>query len=361
MTTSAATKWGLIGTGMITTQFATGLQALNTAQLLAVSSRQLSKATDFAKTFNIPRAYGGHEEMLRDPDIDAIYIGTPHPSHKQLALDCIDAGKAILVEKPFTINAHEARQIIERAREKGVFCMEAMWMRFIPLMQEVKKLMAEQKIGPIRLMNASLGFQSPYDPQNRFFNLDLGGGALLDLGVYPLNLAFWLFGKPDKIKSHAHIGATGVDEQAGILLGYEAGPITLLTMSNRAFCTNDVLLQGEMGRLHIHPPIYCPSHMSLSYYPAPATHSVIRRHASQIDLLRKIYHRMRKLSERFRGSAIHIPYSGNGYSHEAAEVGRCLQAGKLESDTMPLDETLEIMATMDQIREQWHLRYPQES
>lgn len=358
-------RWGIIGTGSISNQFAVGLRALPDAQLLAVSSRRPEAVQQFAAQFGVPHPYIGHQQLVQDPDVDVVYIGTPHTTHKQIALDCIEAGKAVLVEKPFTVNAQEAQIVIAKAREKGVFCMEAMWMRFIPLMQAAKQTIAEKTMGERLLLKASLSFRSPYDPQNRFFNLALGGGSLLDLGVYPINLAFWLLGQPDTITSYAHIGQTGVDEMASVTLGYENGSAAILSCSNRVHGVNRAVVEGEYGRLQIHEPIYSPTRMNLEKRPdqslGQTASSTIRQRASQIEWLRKLYGRAKNIVARFRNSDIYIPFEGNGYNYEAAEVQRCLQSGKLESDIMPLDETLSILIIMDKIREQWNLRYPMEN
>lgn len=357
-----ATQWAIIGTGAIAHAFANGLKALPDAHLLAVSSREISKANAFAQTHHIPHPYASHQDMLQNPHIEAVYIAAPHTAHKQLALDCIDAGKAVLVEKPFTLNAAEAQEIINRAQEKGVFCMEAMWMRFTPLMQHVKTLMTQQAIGNIRLIQASLGFKSPDNPQNRFFNLALGGGALLDLGVYPLNLIFWLLGKPDTIQSSVHIGRTGVDEQAGIILGYQTGPIAVISTSNRTYCANEALIQGETGSLRIHDPLVKPEYLTLRHFgtPSDGDSSTLKEKARQFEPARQVYHRLKQVKSRLLSDATHIPCQGNGYNYEAAEVQSCLRAGKLESDIMPLAETLQIMQAMDTLRREWHLQYPQE-
>jgi predicted dehydrogenase len=360
---TAPVRWGIIGTGMIANQFATGLQARTDAQLVAVSSRNLATAQQFAHQFKIPHFYNHHTALLSNPEVEVVYIGTPHPTHKQLALDCIHAGKGVLVEKPFTINAQEAQEVIALARAKGVFCMEAMWMRFNPLIQKVKNLVEQQAVGPIRLFHASFGMKAPYEHNNRFFNLALGGGALLDLGVYPINLAFWLLGKPSEVEGFAHLGQTGVDEHAGILLRFEDGRVATLSISNRMNLDNDVILHGETGRLHIHAPLYFPSRMSLQPF-APNNlkndNPKIRQTFSQVKIIHKLYSRLRRLVLRFRDNSVSIPYEGNGYNYEAAEVGRCLRANKRESEIMPLDTTLQIMETMDFLRKQWGLSYPEE-
>ncbi|MBK8904169.1 MAG: Gfo/Idh/MocA family oxidoreductase [Anaerolineaceae bacterium] len=353
-------RWGIVGTGMVAGHFADGLRLLPGSQLLGVSSRQELTAQRFADQFTVPRTYVGHQSLANDPDIDVVYIGTPHTTHKEIALDCIEAGKAILVEKPFAINGQEAQIIINKAREKSVFCMEAMWMRFIPLMQKAKATVSENTLGENLLFNATLGFKSPFSWENRFFNLELGGGALLDAGVYPINLAFWFLGKPETIKSYLHIGQTGVDEMGAFIFGYPNGSLAVLSTGNQVHSFNQAVVQGEKGRLQIYEPLYSPTRMKLDVFSDNRSQSKVRRRAGQIEWIRKIYRGVRSITSRVRNSDIIIPVDGNGYQYEAAEVERCLQNGKLESDIMPLDETLRILQAMDEIRNQWNLFYPVE-
>ncbi len=360
-------RWGILGTGTIAKQFAQGLQLLPDAQLLAIGSRSNYTADEFAKQFSVPRSYASYEELASDDDIDVVYIATPHIKHKENCILCLNAGKAVLCEKPFTINAEEAQEVIDLARQKQLFCMEAMWMRFMPLMVRLQDVIRQKEIGDICMINASMGMRVAFDPNHRAFNPELAGGALLDLGVYPLSFTFQLLGAPSSIVSQPKMSSTGVDEQAAIILDYEAGPLASITTSLRTDNPNDAFIMGTEGQIHVHGPLYRPQAFSITKYPVPLTvpnaTSGIVSQLKQIEFLRKVYRRLRDYSATLTGKSgrtISAPTSGNGYHYEAAEVMRCLRAGERESRVMPLDETLQIMATMDTIRGQWNLKFPQE-
>jgi predicted dehydrogenase len=322
-------RWGIIGTGKIAKAFATGLTVLPEAELVAVGSRTAKSANEFADIFGVPHRHASYESLANDPNVDVIYVATPNTLHKENSLLCLQAGKAVLCEKPFTINAAEAEVVIQLARAKELFLMEAMWTRFIPLVGKVRQLLADRVIGDLQMLVADLGFWADFDPLHRVFNPQLGGGALLDLGVYSISLAWMIFGSPSRITSMAELGETGVDEQAAIIMGYDEGQLATLYTSIRTDTPAEAILMGTKGQIRIHPPMFRPTKLTLSL-------------TGQED------------------SVIEMPLEGNGYNYQAAEVIRCLQAGKLESNTMPLDETLAIMKAMDQIRDQWGLKYPME-
>jgi len=322
-------RWGILGLGSIARSFATGLRALPEAELLAVGSRTAEKAAAFGDEFGAPHRHGSYADLANDPDVDAIYIATPHSFHKENSLLCLEAGKAVLCEKPFTINAREAEEVIRTARDRQVFLMEAMWSRFLPVMVKVRQWLADGAIGEVRMLHASFAFRAGWDPEGRLLNPELGGGGLLDIGVYTVSLAFMVFGgAPARITTQAHLGDTGVDEQAAITFGYDQGELAQLTCGIRINVPDHARIFGTEGWIEV-PHFW---------------------HATQATL--------------FAGEGdpetIEIPEQGNGYEYEAAEVAQCLEDGKLESDVMPLDETLAIMRTMDQVREQWGLKYPME-
>lgn len=322
-------RWGILATGTIAHKFATGISALEDAEIVAVGSRSQAGADRFGDEFNIPNRHAGYAALAADPQVDAVYIGTPHSFHKENALLCLEAGKAVLCEKPFTINAAEARVVIEAARTRKLFLMEAMWTRYIPLMVELRTLLADGVIGDLRMVSADFGYRAGFDPERRTFNPHLGGGALLDVGIYPLSLASMLWGRPVDIATSAELGETGVDEQAGMVLRYAGGELAVLHTAVRTSTPQEAILMGTDGWIRIHTPWWIPRTMTL--------------------------HKPGKEPQ-----VIDIPYAGNGYNYEADEVHRCLKAGKLESDVMPLDETLALMETMDQIRAMWGMRYPME-
>jgi predicted dehydrogenase len=318
-----------MGTGWIADQFATDLVLLPEAELAAVGSRSAAGSERFGAKFGIPHRYASYEALVADPQVDVIYVATPNPMHRQNCLLCLEAGKHVLCEKPFAINAAEAEEVIATARDKKLFLMEAMWSRFLPLMGRLRGLLAEKAIGELRVLSAELCIRFDFDPSDRRYSLDLGGGALLDLGVYPIAFASMIMGPPSSITSGAHMGPTGVDEQTGIVLSYEGGQIGTLYCSIRGDSAVEASLIGDRGRIHIHPWWIRPDALTLS-------------------------------RDGHEDTTIRMPYEGEGYWFEAAEVMACLRAGRLESALMSLDETLSIAQTLDTIRAQIGLRYPME-
>src|SRR5258706_11466720 len=206
-----AIKWGILGTGAIAAQFAEALAGVAEARLHAIASRSREGAEAFARDYGVPRAYASYEELVRDPDVEVVYIATPNSAHAANAILALENGKAVLCEKPFTVDAAEAKKVIEVARQKKLFCMEGMWMRFVPAVRELVSLIRSGAIGDARMLTAGLGFPFIYDPAHRVFDPRLGGGAMLDLGVYPLSLAFHLFGRPTSFVTQAVLGETRVD------------------------------------------------------------------------------------------------------------------------------------------------------
>lgn len=322
-------RWGILGAGGIARKFVTGVKALADHEVIAVGSRQQSTADKFADEYSIPHRHASYEALATDPEVDAIYVATPHPMHKENTLTALRSGKHVLCEKPFTINAAEAQVIIDEARQRKLFLMEAMWTRFIPLVAEVRRLVADGAIGAVRMISADFGYRTNFRAESRAFDPALGGGALLDVGVYPISLASMLLGTPDRIVAMAELGKTGVDEQSAFILGYPGGQLAVLHTAVRTNTPQDAVIMGETGMIRIHPPFWIPKTMTLK---------VAGKDAQQVE----------------------IPYEANGYNYEAVEVANCVRAGKLESDVMPLDESLAIMQTMDAIRAQWGMKYPME-
>lgn len=326
---TAPLRWGILGCGNIARQFANGLAALDDAQLIAVGSRSVENADAFADQFSVPRRHSSYEKLVNDPEADAIYVATPHPFHQEHSILCLNAGKAVLCEKPFAINADQAEAVIQVAREKKVFLMEAMWTRFLPIVVQVREWIAEGAIGEPRMLSADFGFRAGVNPEGRLFNLALGGGALLDVGIYTLSFASMVFGpNPDRIESMANLGETGVDEQTAILLGYEGGQMALLSTAIRTSTLHEARIIGTEGAILLHPAFWKGERATLQAGGEEKT--------------------------------VEMPLEGNGYNYEATEVARCLRAGELESPTIPLDETLALIKLMDQIRAQWGLKYPME-
>ncbi|MCK4375938.1 MAG: Gfo/Idh/MocA family oxidoreductase [Candidatus Brocadiae bacterium] len=323
-------RWGILGTGSIAQKFALGLSFLEDAELRAVGSRAQQTADAFAEKWDIPHRHASYAALAQDPDVDVVYVATPHPMHKGNSILCMRAGKAVLCEKPLTINARQAEEVIACAQERGVFLMEAMWTRFLPAICRLRELLADGALGEVRMLKADFCFRSGWEPEARLFNPELAGGGLLDVGIYPLALASMVFGGPPAgVTGMAHIGETGVDEQAAMLLRYDGGRLAVLTCGIRAAMPHEAYVIGTERWIRIHSPFWKTTGLTLG---------VIDRDEEVIEL----------------------PYEGNGYECEAAEVHRCLRAGKLESDIMPLEESLSIVRTMDELRAQWALTYPME-
>jgi len=320
-------KWGILATGDIAKKFATGLKVLPDAELVAVGSRTLAAAEKFGREFGIPRCHGSYQALAADPEVDVVYIATPHSLHKENCLMSLKAGKAVLCEKPFAINSAEAEEMDGAARREKLFLMEAIWTRFIPSIKQAQTWIDEGMIGEVRMVEAGFGYRDqvgiPYDPK-------LGGGSLLDVGVYPITIADIAFkGPPQKIASFAHI-AGGIDEQAAIIFSYANGGLALLSSAVRTKTPGDALIMGTGGIIKIHKPFWRSKKLSLM---------IPDKEEIPLD----------------------VPMLGNGYNYEAAEVMQCVRAGRQESEVMPLSKTLEVMRTLDAIRGQWGLKYPMET
>lgn len=324
-------RWGILGAGSIAHKFATGLNDLPDTELYAVGSRSQAKADAFADVYKIPLRYDSYEALVADPKINAIYVATPHTFHKEHSILAMRHGKAVLCEKPFALNAVEAAEMINFARQHKVFLMEAMWSRFLPHMQRVKELIQEGAIGEVRMLQADFGFRMPeVMPEHRLFNPHLGGGALLDVGIYPVSLAYFLFGQPSHIKTLANLGSTSVDEEAAIIFQHAKGQLSLLSTAIRLTTPHEALIVGTQGRIKIHASWWAPAAFTLECSGQDA-------------------------------QLIKVDTPLNGYNYEALEVAKCVQDGRLESSIMPLDETLQIMETLDTIRKAWGLSYPAEA
>ena len=322
-------NWGILAPGKIAHQFADGLKAVPDARLSAVGSRTLAKAEAFAEKYQAPKRYGSYEALAADPDVHAIYIATPHPQHKDAALLCLSHGKAVLCEKPFTVNAKEAAEVIDFARAKDLFVMEAMWSRFFPAMARVRALLAAGAVGEPRMLQADFGFRAGVDPNSRLFSPALAGGGLLDVGVYPVSLASMIFGAPTEVSGLAQIGETGVDEQAAMTLKYAGGQLASLITGIRINTPHEALIFGTEGSIKLHAPWW--------------------------NLAKITVNSGGKIEE------MDLPFGVSGMKFEAKEVGDCLRAGKTESAILPLSETLSVMQTLDALRAQWGLKYPMES
>ena len=320
-------RWGILGTGGIAHKFAQALEFIPDAELAAVGSRALSSAEAFAKEFDVPCAHGSYQALVEDPDVDVVYVATVNSWHHKNCLDALRAGKPVLCEKPFMVNSEEAEEVVSLAREKQLFLMEALWTRFIPAFEQARQMWESGVIGDVRVVMSELCFTIDRIPPSHPFNSELAGGSMLDMGAYPIMLAYMLFGEPDTIASLAHIGETGVDEQTGMLFGYRGGQHALGYSSFNVQSPIEATVVGTKGYIRLHTPFFCPPGFTL--------------HLNGMD------------SEVFN-----IPYEGNGWNYEAVEVMQCLRSGKLESDMVPHQETLALMRIMDRIRAQIGLKYP---
>ena len=322
-------RWGILGTGNIAHQFARGLADTPDATLVAVGSRSIDTANTFADEFDIERRHPTYEELADDDGVDAVYVSTPHPFHRDNSILLLEHGKAVICEKPFTINAGDAKAVIDVARQRDVFLMEAMWTRYLPAVVRARELIAEGAIGDVRLVQADFGFRAGITPEGRLFNLALGGGALLDVGIYVISMASMILGpRPSRVASTTQIGETGVDEQSAFLLQYPGGELAVLSCAVRTGTAVEARVFGTEGSILLHGPFFKCGALT------------VKRGGEE--------------------EHIDLPLEGNGYNYEAAEVGRCLRVGLKESDVMPLDETLVLMELMDSIRAQWGLSYPME-
>jgi len=321
-------RWGILGTGLIATKFTIALNSMEDSIVRAVSSRSFDRAEKFAKEFKIEKAYGSYEALINDPDIDVVYIALPHTEHKKMAKVCLENRKAVLCEKPMTINSKETEELIEIAGQNKVFLMEAMWTKFLPATQKIKKWIDDGLIGKVLNIKASFGYRFEFDINSRVYNPDLGGGALLDVGIYPITYATYLLGRlPDKIISSAVIGKSRVDEQNIIIFRYEDGVLANLDSAVSAEIGTDALIVGEKGYIRVD-----------KFYTADSAYLYDNDHQC-IDSFME-------------------PFKANGYEYEAAEVNRCIREGLYESPVNPLKSTLDIMKLMDEIRSQWGLIYP---
>ena len=322
-------RWGIIGTGGIARTFAADLALLEGHSVAAVGSRNLASAQDFASLFPTAKPYGSYEDLVR-ADVDAIYVATPHPMHFDNAMLAMKAGKPVLCEKAFTINAREARELVQYSREHQIPLMEAMWTRFLPHIAEIKTLIADGALGVIHTLIADHGQYIPYSRAPRLWDPDLGGGALLDLGIYPLTLADIVLGKPDAVHAHATLTDEGVDLQTSMGFEYPGGQHVLLTCTMGARTANTATISGTKARIEIDAPFYTPTSFRLITRDGEVTH----------------YPRA---------------YEGVGLREEAQEFARIVRNGEIESPLMTHAKTIEMMELMDQVRAQIGVRYPSES
>jgi len=318
-------NWGILATGTIARAFAEDLALVPGAELVAVGSRSPEAAREFATRYGIPRAYGAWAQLAADPDVDVVYVATPHSAHYPAARLLLASGKAVLCEKPFTLDLAQATELVELARERGRFLMEAMWMRCNPAIRRLVELVADGRIGAVRAVHADFGVATRLPRTHRMHARELGGGALLDLGVYPVSFAHLFLGEPAHVAAWATLTPQRVDDNTGILFGYLSGALATLTCSLVADTPQVASVCGTEGRVELARGFYRPDTL------------VLHRDGTT--------------------ETIAVPYQGLGYVHEAAEVQRCLAAGLTESPLVPLDDTLAVMRTLDAVRDEIGVTY----
>ena len=310
-------RWGIIGTGRIARAFARDLP-YSGGRIGAVGSRTAASAEDFGDTFSIPRRYASYRELAADVEVDVVYVATPHPFHFANALEALEHGKAVLVEKAFTMNATQARALVATARERNLFMMEAMWTRFLPHVIAIRRLVECGALGEVITVSADHGQWFERDANSRLFDPALGGGALLDLGVYPVSFASMLLGRPQRVTALVDPAFSGVDAQASMLFGYESGAHAVINCTSSARSPTRASVVGTEGRVEVDGDFYAPTSFSLITRSGGVT---------RYD----------------------FAHEGRGLHYQASEVARCVANGETESPLMPLDETVAIMETMDEV------------
>ncbi|MDQ1056955.1 putative dehydrogenase [Arthrobacter globiformis] len=319
-------RWGILGTGFIA-----GLQTQDLAEngftVQAVGSRNAASSRAFSEKFDIPTAHASYEAFVADPDVDVVYIASPHTYHHAHALLALNAGKHVLVEKPFTINAREAQEIFALAEAKGLVALEAMWSRFLPHMARLREIVAEGSLGQIRKVTASHNQNLPKDPAHRLNDPALGGGALLDLGVYPVSFVFDVLGTPDTIRASASMTATGVDRQTAAIFEYPDGQQAIVDCALDTASNNRAAIIGTEGWIDIEPTWYNPT---------PFT---------RFDNAGKVL------------ESFDQPVTSRGMQYQAAEMEGLIRAGRTAGTVLPPGESVAVMAAMDEIRRQIGLKY----
>lgn len=326
---SGTLRWGILGTGGIAHAQTTDLIG-NGFTVTAVGSRSQANADSFAREFGIRTAHGSYESLVADPNVDVIYVSTPHPFHAANALLALNAGKHVLVEKPFATNAAAAREVVALAEARQLIVLEAMWTRFLPHMVRIREIIAAGTLGAVRTLIADHGQLLPADPEHRIRNPALGGGALLDLGIYPVSFAYDLFGSPSSVQASASMTATGVDRQTAILFGYGDGQQAVLQTALDALGPNTASIIGMAGRIEIESVWYSPTSFT-------------------------VYGSDNAVIERFEQ-----PVANRGMQYQAWELERLARAGLTASEILPPEESVRIIETLDQIRRQIGLSYPGE-
>jgi predicted dehydrogenase len=304
------------------------MRLVDGGEIVAIASRSQERADEYGDRFGVPRRYADYSALASDDDVDAVYVATPHSRHEVDTLTYVTAGKHVLCEKPFALNAGQVERMIAAAQQHGVFLMEAIWSRFLPAYRILSDLLAEQRIGRPLLVEADFGFRIPVTPEHRLFDLAQGGGALLDLGIYPLNLCQFVLGNPERITADAAIGSTGVDEQVIAVLGYPDGAAGLAKAAVRVPMACTGRIAGTDGSIEIPAFMHCPDHLIVN----------VQGNTQRIE----------------------AAWPGDGLQFQVIDMQRRIEAGQTESPLMPLGDSLALVRMMDAIRRQIGLVYPDE-
>ena len=313
------TRWGILGPGRIAHKFAQDLLTLPDAQLYAVASTDQQRADEFARQYSASHAFGTYDDLLTLPDLDVVYVATPHVKHHENVMMLLNAGVAVLGEKPFAMKAGEVSEMVTTARTKRVFLMEALWSRFMPVLQRAKQFTDDGAIGTVTGVRADFGFAAPFVPDGRLFNKALGGGSLLDIGIYPLFWSYLFLGMPETIKATAIFGQTGVDEQCGMVLTYPNGELAVLDSTLRARTPCEAFVYGTEGLIRMESRWHETQGLTLE------------RNGQQPEILT-------------------VPRSTHGYDYEAQHVMQCLAEGRTESTIWSLSDSQNLMTLLDGVR-----------
>lgn len=320
------TRWGILGPGRIAHKFVQDLLTLPDAQLYAIASSDQGRADAFAQQYGAEHALGSYDDLLTLPDLDVVYVATPHVLHHENALLLLNKGIAVLGEKPFAMNSTQVTEMVGLARSKRVFLMEALWSRFMPVLQRAKALADDGAIGTVTGVRADFGFAADFQPDGRLYNKQLGGGSLLDIGIYPLFFSYLMLGMPEQVKASAIFGQTGVDEQCGMVLTYPTGELAMLDSTLRAKTPCEAYVQGTAGQIRIHS----------------------RWHETDALTLTRDGH---------EPETIRMERHTHGYDYEARHVMDCLTQGLTESPVWSLTDSQNLMTLLDTVRQQIGLTY----
>jgi predicted dehydrogenase len=323
-------RWGILGAGNIAKKLAADIALVDNAQLVAIGSRSKEKATQFASAFSIPHIHDSYEDLARNPEVDVIYVATPHSHHHENTLMCLENNKAVLCEKAFAVNYRQAKEMVEKAREKKLFLMEAMWTKFLPHYNKMKSIVDSGQLGNISSVLINFGFKPRTPVPARLFDPALAGGTILDIGVYNDFIAMSVLGRPDEIEAYMSPASTGIDEQCSIVFRYKNGAMAQLFSSFVAHLPTEADVNGSDGRLRLTHRFYAPE-STLEFYP------------EKMDSKQLV--------------PFNSPQQGWGYQYEVKHVCDCLERGMKESDVMTLDNTLEMMQVLDEIRMKAGIRY----